>query len=397
VSLHLARLIRSIPRLVFQDDPARLSQAYQSFSPSVIQVLLAEPNGLDGMVSRGDFIDTGDGMKCIEFNFTAHLGGWETAVLAEIHPQIPATARFLAAAGIDFAHTNTVRSLFSHAIARARALSGDGEVNTVIVVSPGDGILGSPVFRSYFSSEYAPACRAHGVAGEILICPYAELVPSRGQLVHAGKRIHVVVELSRENTSPAVYRCFKQGNLCLFNGPLGLILMSKLNIALLSEGAERGVFTGDDAAIIRRHVPWTRRVAPDHVTYEGERVYLPDLLIARRERLVLKEVLLVGGKGVALGKVTPAERWRELAEAALASGQWVVQEVLESRPYLYQNGAHGCSPHDVVWGPFVFGDRYGGVILRMQPKAAGGAVNLSLHATAGIVLEVPDRPADAGA
>jgi hypothetical protein len=48
----------------------------------------------------------------------------------------------------------------------------------------------------------------------------------------------------------------------------------------------------------------------------------------------------------------------------------------------------------VVWGPFDFGDRYGGVILRMQPKAAGGAVNLSLHATAGIVLEVPDRPAD---
>jgi hypothetical protein len=65
-----------------------------------------------------------------------------------------------------------------------------------------------------------------------------------------------------------------------------------------------------------------------------------------------------------------------------------VQEIAESLPYLYQSGDYGCSIHDMVWGPFVFGERYGGVVLRMQPAAAGGPVNLNLSASEGIVLEV---------
>jgi hypothetical protein len=103
---------------------------------------------------------------------------------------------------------------------------------------------------------------------------------------------------------------------------------------------------------------------------------------------VLKDADAFGGAGVVLGRFASAEEWRRTLDRALAEGDWVVQEILEFLPYLYQSGEYGCSIHDVIWGPFVFGDRYGGVVLRMQPKAAGGAVNLSLSATEGIVLEV---------
>ena len=103
---------------------------------------------------------------------------------------------------------------------------------------------------------------------------------------------------------------------------------------------------------------------------------------------MLKKGSGYGGSGVVLGRFASLERCREALAAALLEGNWVMHETLESLPYLYQSGAYGCSIHDVIWGLFVFGERYGGVVLRMQPVAAGGPVNLTLQATEGIVLEV---------
>jgi len=174
----------------------------------------------------------------------------------------------------------------------------------------------------------------------------------------------------------------------LFNGPISIVLSDKRNLALLSQSQRSSLFSAEEQEVIRNHIPWTRLVAAERVEFHGEEVFLPDLLAAERNRLVLKEGRSFGGKGVHLGRATSAARWEEVARTALESGGWVVQERLESLPYLYQCGESGCAPHDVIWGPFVFGDTYGGVILRMQPQAAGGAVNLSLAATEGIVLEV---------
>jgi hypothetical protein len=130
-------------------------------------------------------------------------------------------------------------------------------------------------------------------------------------------------------------------------------------------------------------------VSANKVRFRGEEVSLPDLLASsERSRLVLKEGRNYGGKGVFLGQVTPEARWEEVVRTALETGGWIVQERLESLSYLYQCGEYGCAPHDVIWGPFVCGDTYAGVCLRMQPKRVGGAVNLSLEATQGVVLEV---------
>jgi hypothetical protein len=91
---------------------------------------------------------------------------------------------------------------------------------------------------------------------------------------------------------------------------------------------------------------------------------------------------------VVLGRFTSPEEWEAVVRSALASGDWVVQEYVESLPYLFQDGEQGCSPHDVVWGPFVFGATYAGAILRVQPKALEGIVNLTRGASEGILLEV---------
>jgi hypothetical protein len=65
----------------------------------------------------------------------------------------------------------------------------------------------------------------------------------------------------------------------------------------------------------------------------------------------------------------------------------VVQDYVESLPYLYQCGEQGCAEHDLVWGFFAFGDVYGGGFLRMMPKGGSGVVNAAQGASEGVIME----------
>jgi hypothetical protein len=391
VSLALNRLLRSVPERVFQRDWAKIAAFYSLGSPTIAEVLFAPPTGAETVVSRGDLIETAQGFKCLEWNFAAALGGWDTAILVGLHRSIPATARFIADEGIRAEFRDPVLEMFRHIFdeVRRNGLAGDGDLSIAFVVQPGgvDQMKGS---LSYLDGELRRGIAALGLdlSGRVLVCSYDDIVAGPGELRVGDCRLDVLIEYGRMQTPPHVYRFFKAGRVALFNGPMGTILSTKRNLALLSQYAASGIFSPAERAVIEAHIPWTRLVAPGPVDYEGEVRPLPELLEACRERLVLKDGDSWGGKGVALGRFTPPQEWSRKIETALAEKRWIVQELVESLPYLYQSGDYGCSVHDVVWGPFVFGDRYNGMVLRMQPKASGGPVNLSLAATEGIVFEV---------
>lgn len=392
VSVGLADLLRYVPERVLGNDPARVLEYYGIGTAENLPLFLARPNGMETAIGRGDFLDTAQGFQCIEFNFTPNLGGWETAVIAGLHLGIPATAAFLDRQKIRPEFTSTGRKLFAHVIenAVARGLCTDGELNVALVLS--QELVPDPASPAvaHLHQELQNAFRDLGLplTGEVLPCHYEDLVAVRNYLFLGKSRVQAVVEFCPDPTPPAVFRSFKLEKLALFNGPIRGILSNKLNLALLSESEATGIYGPEERELIRKHVPWTRRVTRGTTDLRGETVSIPDLLASRRESLVLKKGQSAGGQDVALGWYTSEERWAELVREALDTREWVVQEKLESLPYLYQCGDYGCAPHDMIWGPFVFGKEYGGVILRMQPKAVHGAVNSALGATSGIVFEV---------
>jgi hypothetical protein len=395
VSLGMFDLLVSLPQRVFGKDPAKLAEFYDLGSPVIAEILFSHPTGTDMLVSRGDFIDTEDGFKCIEFNFTPNLGGWETSILVGMHRDVPATAAVLEELGIEASYTDTMELLFRHLIAEddRKGTSRGGELTLAFIVGdddPVEEIAAGPVVV-HLNQELArtlAAAQRGDLRGRVVACRYHDLVEAREGLYVGKLRVQAVLEFCEGRTPPHVYRAFKSGQISLLNGPMDSILSSKRNVALLSQLADSDLFDAGERAFIARHVPWTRLVVPGDVDFAGETVPLRDLLLSRQESFVLKDAASFGGKGVVLGRFTPVEEWRKALDRALANGRWVVQEHLESLPYLYQSGDHGCSIHDVIWGPFVFGGAYAGAILRMQPKADEGAVNLSLHATEGIILEV---------
>lgn len=392
LSLGISRLLKSIPQRVF-NTPAELARFYNLPSAEVAEILFAEPNCIDEAISRGDFIDTPHGFKCIEFNFTPNLGGWETPILVDMHLSVPGFSEFVRDHQIAIHYTNTVRLLLQHLVrdVLAKGLAADGRLLIAILLSSQDSRvphLGRAL--QFFNQELmlVLAELGTGLDAEMIFCPYAELVISRGQVLCRGRRVHALVDCSDDPLDSRVYRCFKARTIQFYNGPVSGPLSDKRNLALASELEASGLFSEEERELIRTCLPWSRKVLAEPVEFRGERAFLPELLARHREDLVLKEGTASGGKGVLMGISTPASEWEEAVGKALATGEWMVQERLESRPYLFQSGDSGCSVHDVIWGPFVFGQTYGGVILRMQPNAFGRPVNLSLAATEGIVFEV---------
>jgi hypothetical protein len=405
VSTGLVRLVKSLPRRVFADDPERLRDFYGLPSAGLVRSMIEEPNGLAGAVGRGDFLESSAGLQCLELNLVSDLGGWQAPLWAEGYLRVPAFARFLAGRGLRVACRDTVALLFEHVVGEALELGrAHGELNVALVLP--EGAVGQvSALEPWLAARYAEVLRraAPSMAGALSLLSYPEVREGGGGLWAGGRRIHAAVEVHQEGTAAPAYRAFRAGTLKLFNAPVRTILTDKRNLALLSELADRGeVLSGEERELVRRHVPWTRRLAAGTTGWKGSEVHLPGHVLAARQELVIKRAREGQGAAVYLGAATPEPAWRDLVTRALADGDWVVQERVRSLPYVHQHGERGWGLHDVVWGLFVFGDRYGGAFLSLSPRGeageggdgGSGVVNLTRGASAGVVLEVLDDAAD---
>lgn len=396
IAVRLSGLIRELPERVFGNDAERLGR-YFDLAPEFVAATLAPPSGIAGSISRADFMLTAQGFRCIEFNIASSLGGWESQVVTDILLRVPAVGELLDRHAVRYVHRSPVHQLFMHAIREILASSHwDGDaINFGIGLREMLPPLAARMFGGYLSTEYRTALHDidPALTGELLLCPYEELDEQKGSLYLHGTRLDGLLEWHGHGTHAIAFRCLKAGTIELYNGPSSFILADKRCLALLSRYADdTDLFAPEDAALIRQHVPWTRRVLPGEASYRGETVEIPDLIISRQQDLVLKKghAVSAAGRDVFLGKTTSGEQWADVLRRALEEGDWVTQEVVESLPFFYQNGEEGCCAHDVIWGPFVFGQTFAGVSLRMQPKALSGVVNLHRGATVGVVFEVEE-------
>jgi hypothetical protein len=166
-----------------------------------------------------------------------------------------------------------------------------------------------------------------------------------------------------------------------------------LNLALLSENENSEKFSPGEREIIKKYIPWTRRIVPGETTYEAKTVDLEDFIRSHQVKLVIKPVREMGGKDVSIGKLTPPDRWKQVVEQAMrdSQGNWIVQEYVESSPFVFQYGENGCTEHDVIWGLLAFGTEYAGGYLRLLPKSnSKGVINCAWGAEITTIFEVDE-------
>jgi hypothetical protein len=389
----ITELIKSLPERHFGFDPQRLS-AYYRLDPSyaaLLGTLLSDREHLGGLLARGDFVKTADGFRCLEVNMSSNLGGWKATFWAEMYARVPLIQRFLAERSIHYTHRDAVLALFSHLIARARDRKlVDRELNVAFLVPAGN--RSARAVQEFGGERWAEILLLQtGARGRLSVCDLDDLTSRNGCLYLRDQRIHILLDHHDGRVDAKTFRPMVTGTLNVYNGPSTQLFADKRNLALLSEFACAPCFDAAEQALITAYVPWTRAVGPGSTSFRGEKVQIPSLLADRREELVLKPAGASQGVGVHVGRAVSGAEWNAAAEEALAKeGTWVVQEHVDSLPYLMQAGERGCAEHDLVWGFLVFGSTYGGGFLRMSPKGGSGVVNAARGASEGVILEVAE-------
>jgi len=403
ISVGICRLIKKIPEYFFDFDAEAMSDYYHLHLDFIKHFVLnaAGRQVIEGAFGRGDFIMSLDRLWCVEFNMATNLGGiWEPMFWQRQMTAVPAIADFLRQAGLSARVRNTLRLMMRHIVKHAmRHIPGlSGEINVAYVVDNEalDHDEELEPLRQHLGAEYQIALRelAPGAAGTFFICGYPDLHVQDGLVFHSAAPVHILLEVTSGDVPTHLLRCLPRGRMTLHSGPVTYVLCNKLNLAILSEFRDCGLFNEEERELIGDHVPWTRKVMAGPAEYEGATVDLPAFILENRERLVLKKSISSSGHDVFIGPRTGPEEWKAALATAFEQKDWIVQQYVPSPPYLYQDGDVGCSPHDVIWGLFVIDDQYAGAFLRVLPKLGGAVVNRSRGSLDAIVLEVADGPVD---
>jgi amino acid adenylation domain-containing protein len=385
-------LVRSIPDRIFGNDPLRMSRYYElPVNMITTQMRGITDDRLKSLLARGDFVLTGAGFKCLEYNIAANIGGLHLPLWEPYYYENPIIARFLKEHRVNTDNTDTIAVFFEHLVSEAsRRLSNtDGILHTAIAV-PGDRENNR---QSHLNRVYAETLQRllPGVEGSVFFCDFRQLTVNDDTLYCNKKRIDILIETYGGTVPPEILELCEKQRIVLFNGPVTGLLSNKLNLALLSEHEDSHLFNSKEKEAINSYIPWTRKIAPVSTYFKDkrEKIQLIDFIRLNREQLVIKPAVGFGGEGVYIGKNTGADKWEQILRHALEERKWLVQEYMASQPLLYQSGENGAEVHHGVWGLLVFGNRYGGASVRILPAAnKSGVVNVYQGARASALFEI---------
>lgn len=393
----LGRLVGSLPRRLFDNDPERIAEVYRIEGGELFaEMILDAPNGIETALFRGDYVQTREGLRCLEMNAGSGVSGWELSRLAPLYSRVPVLAQFLAGEGLRLEAVDTLRATFAHFLDTVLGnpkLRDDPELHLAIPVSIDDDDLYNSAVEATCRKAYEEVLAelAPGRRGTVFFCDYGELAFDGLEVLCQGRRVQALFEQQTDSSAASrrTFGSFKAGELELFTGPATRLITSKVNLALLSENATSAVFDDGERALVESVVPWTRRVLRRGITpgdlnpestengENAKRVDTAELLTREKDRLVLKKTISHSGKDVHLGWTLGAAAWEERVGTALEEeGRWIVQERVEAIDRLLLDPEAGPVPHEVVWGLFVFGDAFRGGFVRVLPRDRQGLVSI---------------------
>ena len=392
-SIKIFNLIKSIPKRIFANDPYKINQFFE-IPVDIVKFQLdgANEKHIENLLARGDFILSPIGLKCLEYNVSANLGGWELPIWESLYLKTPTISKFLREYGLKITNKNLISNLFDHLITVAldKSYNYDTEINIALGI-PSRSQGNYKEVELYMNKLYRKnlQLRDNKLRGKIIICDLNHLNIIDDFIFYKDLRIHSIIEMHHGLITLEIMQAFKSGNVFLYNGPITGLLSNKLNLALLSEYEDSDNFNLEEREVIKKYIPWTRKIASCKTNYGTVKIKLEDFILSNKDKLVIKSAQGYGGKGIYVGRYISQKKWEGLVKASIKEKNFLVQEYIESSPYLYQTGENGCAVHDAVWGFFVLGSQYGGGWVRVFPKEnSKGIINCHQGATVSVIFEV---------
>ncbi|MET9763546.1 hypothetical protein ABZ016_31645 [Streptomyces sp. NPDC006372] len=374
-------LLYSIPQRVFGGDVA----AWMSFQgiPEEDAALLLRTHSERAVVTahqfaRPDFLLTEEGLRIVEVNVSAPMGGMMTHDPYVRQFRTSGYHRFLRRLGYETTAPDMTaiwgkafRSLVRQAPVERRpvvfeAIADENDMNT-----------GRRAFEELVGS-FGFDC----VSGMV-----QDLDIRDDGVFHQGRHIDVVftmytwLETRRfvpPETTIALSDADAAGLVDFVGPPTAALYNSKSNLEILTSPAFSGYFTAAEREFVDVYLPRTFRLT-DETLAEA---------LSGQSELVLKPASEYGGRGIVFGPSVSRGEWTQAVTAAAYGAGHVCQQLL-ARPWRCPgvDATGRRRDYHVCLGPLVFGSEYAGTLVRWADTESGNRViNVKQGAEAGGLL-----------
>jgi len=223
------------------------------------------------------------------------------------------------------------------------------------------------LFQEYFEAE----------GYQSIVCSPDELDFSGGRLRCGNAEIDIVYKRLLVNEylpimaeHPALVDAYRAGAICMVNSFRSKLIHKKALFAVLTNERYAHLFTEEERAAIRAHVPWTRKVRAEKTDHYGEQIDLLEYAVNMRDQLVLKPNDDYGGHGIFIGWNTDEINWSEALRHALANGDYLLQERVKTArelfPALQADGTIEFAEQLVDLDPLLFYGKVGSAFTRLS-------------------------------
>lgn len=224
------------------------------------------------------------------------------------------------------------------------------------------------LFKEYFESQGYPT----------VICAPQELEFRDGRLFLGDfsidlvyKRLLVNEYLPILDSAPALLDAYRAGAVCMVNSFVSKIIHKKAVFAVLTNERYARLFDAAELSAIARSVPWTRKFREEKTFNRGSEVDLVEWTRSNRSKLVLKPNDDYGGHGIYIGWTAGESEWDEAISRALADGDYLVQERVETSREEFPMFSDSASGYELTeqlvdLDPMLFNGRVGSSFTRLS-------------------------------
>jgi hypothetical protein len=314
--------------------------------------------------SRLDSFITTSAYQFVELNAETPAGAGYAEVLADVFLELPILRRFQERYRLRRFHTQ--QRLLETLLSCYHEAGGRKERPTIAIVDYDDVPTRTEhhMAREFFASRGYLA----------LVCDPRHLTYEGGVLRSQGQALDIVYKrllvnelLERIQELSALVQAVKARAVTLVNPFRCKPLHKKSIFAVLTDDELQPLFTDDERAAIKAHIPWTRRVREGRTLRHGQALDLPAFIRDQREQLVMKPNDEYGGKGVFIGWELSATEWEAALAEALKSS-YVVQDRVELLRQSFPELAPELRFRDLVvdLDPYVFNGEVEGFLTRLS-------------------------------
>jgi hypothetical protein len=367
-----------VARTVFGGDAVALCD-YLGTPEAEGRWVRLDPGPPDVLLSRLDAFLGPQGAQFIEINSDAPAGFGYGDRMARVFAELPIFRAF--ARGRSVRYEPSGPALVT-AVLATWAASHPAAPAPVIAIADWADVktrADQEILRALFESA----------GHRCLLADPREMEIAGGRLVAGGEAVDVVYRravlselVARESEVGAFLDAYRRRLSLFVNSFRCHLSEDKAFFAILTDEAFASLMTPEEAELVRRVVPWTRRVAERKTLRAGREVDLVPYVLAHREALVLKPAHGYGGRSVLVGDETAEDAWAEAVKAGLRE-PWVVQDRVripeEVFPVLV-DGELALSALKVNVNPFYVGGADVGAVTRasrssvINVSAGGGSV-----------------------